>query len=262
MKKIVIAALVRGYKDKNQYKNLLKRNKNIYKNIILKSENPFDNILFHEGNIPLDHQEYIKEKSPQSIKFIDVSETFDFDNSLIGKIPDLERFDMGYRLMCRFNFFYIWKYVKNYDYIIRIDEDVIINKFDKNLISNLDSDFIFGTAKLSEESHEFTNKSLPEELKIILNSSDKAFYNHLFPYTNFYISNIKFWTNVEIETILKSLAENELQIINRWGDLPIIGCILNFKNEEIKLLQGIEYFHLSHRNKLNFAKKIIGSSIT
>ena len=89
MKKIVIAALVRGYKDKNQYKNLLKRNKNIYKNIILKSENPFDNILFHEGNIPLDHQEYIKEKSPQSIKFIDVSETFEFDNSLIGKYPAL-----------------------------------------------------------------------------------------------------------------------------------------------------------------------------
>ena len=89
--------------------------------------------------------------------------------------------------------------LNDYDYIIRIDEDVIINKFDKNLISNLDSDFIFGTAKLSEESHEFTNKSLPEELKKILNSSDKSFYNHLFPYTNFYISNIKFWTNVEIE---------------------------------------------------------------
>ena len=64
---------------------------------------------------------------------------------------------------------------KNYDYIIRIDEDVIINKFDKNLISNLDRDFIFGTAKLSEESHEFTNTSLPEELKKILNSSDKVF---------------------------------------------------------------------------------------
>ena len=70
MKKIVIAALVRGYKDKNQYKNLIKRNKNIYKNIILKSEIPFDNILFHEGNISFEHQEYIKKNHHSQLSLL------------------------------------------------------------------------------------------------------------------------------------------------------------------------------------------------
>ena len=33
--------------------------------------------------------------------------------------------------MCRFNFFHIWKYVNKYDFLIRIDEDVIV----KNLVN-------------------------------------------------------------------------------------------------------------------------------
>ena len=82
--------------------------------------------------------------------------------------------------MCRFNFFHIWKYVNKYDFLIRIDEDVIVKKFSKSLLDNLNNNFIFGTANLSSESHEYTNISLPEELKKIFDSTDTDFYNHLF----------------------------------------------------------------------------------
>ena len=125
-------------------------------------------LIFHEGNIPEEHQQYINSKSPEVYNFIDVSEDFKYDKSIISEVPDIERFNIGYRLMCRFNFFHIWKYVNKYDFLIRIDEDVIVKKFSKSLLDNLNNNFIFGTADLSSESHEYTNISLPEELKKFL----------------------------------------------------------------------------------------------
>ena len=34
--------------------------------------------------------------------------------------------------MCRFNSLYIWELTKQYDYILRVDEDVIIRKISNN----------------------------------------------------------------------------------------------------------------------------------
>jgi len=254
--KIVIAGLVRGYKDTSSYSALIKRNKYINKKIVSKIKFPYELIIFHEGNIPEKHQKYINLKSPDTYKFLDVSEDFKFDESILSEIHDLERFNIGYRLMCRFNFFHIWKYVKNYDFLIRIDEDVVIKKFNKSLLDNLDNNFTFGTSKLTSESHQYTNMSLPKELKKIFNSTDSSFYNHLFPYTNFYISKIDFWINHDIQTLLNEISKNKLQLIHRWGDLPIIGSILNFKNINVKILEGITYKHLSHKNKFNLTNKI------
>ena len=254
--KIVIAALVRGYEETASYSSLIKRNKYIKKNITSKINCPYELLIFHEGNIPEEHQQYINSKSPEVYNFIDVSEDFKYDKSIISEVPDLERFNIGYRLMCRFNFFHIWKYVNKYDFLIRIDEDVIVKKFSKSLLDNLNNNFIFGTADLSSESHEYTNISLPEELKKIFDSTNTDFYNHLFPYTNFYISNIEFWNNNDIQILLREISNNKLQLIHRWGDLPIIGSILNFKNIEIKILKGISYSHLSHKNRFKITKKI------
>ena len=173
--KIVIAALVRGYEKNSGYKNLIKRNINIFRNIISKADNNISQILFHEGNISKKDQDFINSKSPKNTNFIDVSEDFGYDNKLIEKIPDLERFGIGYRLMCKFNFLHIWKYIKDFDYLIRIDEDVIIKRFDMNIIKNINDDFIFGTAKFSDETHKYTNQSLPDELMNIFKTNNKNF---------------------------------------------------------------------------------------
>ena len=254
--KIVIAALVRGYDRKQDYNILIKRNNNIFRKITSKSENKIDQILFHEGNISKEDESFINSKSPESINFVDVSEDFDYDKKLIEKIPDLERFGIGYRLMCRFNFLHIWKYIKDFDYLIRIDEDIMIKKFNVNFINNIDKDFVFGTAKFSNETHKYTNQSLPDELMKIFQTNNKNFYNNKFPYTNFYISKISFWNEIEINNALEKIANNDLQFIHRWGDLPIIGSVLNHNNVKINLLEGIIYSHLSHKNKLKISKVI------
>ena len=47
--------------------------------------------------------------------------------------------------MCKFNACGIWKYLNEYEYFMRIDEDVIIKKFDINVFKtpkSLDGNFI------------------------------------------------------------------------------------------------------------------------
>ena len=251
---IAIVALVRGYKDKNKYKDLFLRNESIFKHISSKVSEKIDFILFHEGNISFSHQKYIQENSKDKLTFIDVSQDFNFDHELLNQVKDIERFNSGYRLMCRFNFYGIWKYLENYDYVMRVDEDVIIEKFDiKNINFIKENEIIFSTISLSGESHEPTNETLPEALKEVFNSNSTNFYNHKFPYTNLYISRTDFWLESNISSNLKKLASDR-QFINRWGDLPILGSFLNFYNKEIYLLKNSTYFHSSHNTQVSNRK--------
>jgi hypothetical protein len=133
---------------------------------------------------------------------------------------------------------------------------VLIKKFDKRFFDNLDNNFIFGTAEISNEGHEYTNNTLPTFLKNVFNSTESSFYNHKFPYTNFYISKLDFWRKQNIQNNLQQISDNPQQIISRWGDLPIIGSILNFENINIEIIKGVEYAHLSHKSKFKISKKI------
>ena len=254
-----VVALVRGYKELDKYDDLLRRNSGIFKHINSKLAYPLKLILFHEGNISTDHQNYILSNSPEDIEFINVSSEFSFNKNIVKNAIDSERFKEGYRMMCRFNFYGIWNYVKDFDYIIRVDEDVVITKFDmKNLDKILDKKIVFSTLSLSKETHEPTNDTLPDYLMNTFSSKDKRFYNHKFPYTNFYISRVDFWNNSTVQQQLKSLVTED-QFVYRWGDLPIIGSFLNFYNRKINILNNCSYIHTSHNVTIkneNFLKKI------
>ena len=121
---------------------------------------------------------------------------------------------------------------------------------------SIDNNFVFGTAEISNEGHEYTNNTLPTFLRDVFNSTESAFYNHKFPYTNFYVSKLDFWRKQNIQNNLQLISDNPQQIISRWGDLPIIGSILNFENINIEIIKGVEYSHLSHKSKFKITKKI------
>ena len=236
--KVAIVALTRGYEgDLDKYEDLINRNKSIYEYINSKIAFPFEMILFHEGNIPLNDQKFIQKKSQSEITFVNVE-------SIFKKYINVD----GYTIMCKFQMYYIWDYVKNYDYIIRIDEDIIIKNFNLKSIDKMhrkNIDFYF--SKLIYESHVPTNDTLPLYLMKLFNAKNTKFYNHLFPYTNFYISKVKIWREETINNKLKNLAENNIQIINRWGDLPVIGSFINQFDIKSKRLYRLIYFHSSHK---------------
>ena len=235
--RVAIVALTRGYNsDYQKYNELIKRNKSINSLISSKLQFPYQLILFHEGNIPKVDQEYIQKHSEDYIKFIDVHEVFE-------KYKNID----GYTIMCKFQMYYIWKYVEEFDYIIRIDEDLELKNFNLKAIDNMNRfniDCYF--SKLSFESHSLTNETLPKKIAEIFNTNDTKFYNHLFPYTNFFITKVRIWNEKSVKTKLKNIAESELQSQYRWGDLPVLGCFINIKQFKSKRLKKLSYIHTSH----------------
>ena len=140
MNKFAVVGLVRGYEGNiEKYDSLLKRNKSIYEQIGKSSNFSYDMILFHESSLFDSDKRYIQSKSPEEINFINVDKSFEINYSNLDiDNEELKRFNIGYRMMCRFNSLYIWDFVSNYDYILRVDEDVEFLKVEDNLFQNME----------------------------------------------------------------------------------------------------------------------------
>ena len=243
--KIAAVGLVRGYpENKRLYIPLIERNNSIFNNINKFRDNKIDVILFHEGNISKSDEDYIQSQSHEDLKFVNVSKYF--QTSLL-KLNEGDRFSLGYRQMCRFNMFHIWNEVANYDYILRADEDVEITKFNPNIFEYMElKNIIFLTGRFSKEIHQRTNSTLPMYLEEHTELDVDRIYNHKFPYTNLYASRVAFWIKEDVITLLKKIALSDDQLVNRWGDIPVLGTILNHKKENISLFPKLEYRHISH----------------
>jgi hypothetical protein len=223
-----IVALTRGYSDVSKYKDLILRNVGIWNTI--NNDCKYALILFHEGNISDEHQEYIRNNSMgQKIVFINISHLW----------------QGGYEGMCRFMIYDIWEMCKDYKYVMRIDEDCILQKsmydpFDQ--IENAFADYM--VSAWWAESHSETNATLPQFIADLTGANPKEFYNDKYPYTNVCVAKVEFMRNLKE---LRVIAESPLQKVNRWGDLPVIGSLLNiYGKKKIGTLNGLSYYHSSH----------------
>ena len=241
IEKTVIFALIRGYSGTKKYHYL----KIIFRNLYIKRANykrklNYDLILFHEGNVNRVDQILIKFLSANfTIKFIYVREFFQIPKNVL--VTEVGNNSLGYEMMCVFHYLRVWAYLKEYDIAIRIDDDCLVRD-----LPSLRKDQIFCTAVVSDETHAETKKTLPIFLKQL---GDGAFYDDRFPYTNVYITRVSFWLRDDVQEYLLNFFMNQYSIINRWGDLPIIGVTLKKYgawNYESDILDNFAYMHLSH----------------
>ena len=247
--KTAIFVLARGYRGSEKYHYL----KIIFRNLYIKRANfrkkiIFDLLIFHEGNISNFDQVLIKIFSIDfGIKFVHVKDFFTIPRSV--RLPNLPVESLGYEMMCVFNYFRIWSYLKEYQIAIRIDDDCFVRE-----IPQLREDQIFSTAAIIEETHEITTNTLPIFLQEL---GDSQFYDNKFPYTNVYITRLNFWLQSDVQQYLLNFYMHNDSIINRWGDLPIIGITLKkygVWNPENDYLKNFEYSHLSHSNIISDGK--------
>ena len=121
-----ITVLTRGYQDTNKYSDLIKRNKSIQEHLNNKN---IDILIFHEGDITYTQQIYIQNQTPLlKIIFVNIlSHAFKESKKYIQFSKETEGYSLGYRHMCDFWFVSFWSFVKEYDYLLRIDEDCVIN---------------------------------------------------------------------------------------------------------------------------------------
>jgi len=256
--KCCVAALTRGYEDISKYDRLIKRNEHISRHLTNKS---IELVLFHEGNIPAQHQSYIMEKSPGLvIKFVNVAEkgAFREEKALLPEESG-NRFPIGYRHMCSFWFVDFWNAVSDYDYLLRIDEDCNIDFSIDSVFANLDSYlFVFGdtcldewfvTIGMNKFSLEFIDRNRDQyEFKQTNTRPPRG------PYTNVFGLALNRIREYGIfKQYVSAIDASDMIYKMRWGDLPLWGEAIHyiFGSETAKIDRNIRYFHASHSSYVN-----------
>lgn len=108
------------------YTSIIARNRSIYDVINRHRDRQYPLTIWHEGNIPAEHQRCITSfELNADVRFIDVSSVFRLPHS-IREDELVENWSVGYQLMCRFHSYYVWQYTKQFDYVMRLDEDCIL----------------------------------------------------------------------------------------------------------------------------------------
>jgi hypothetical protein len=257
--KNAIVLLTRGYDNLNQYNTLIERNKAINDVFYSKLKDPdnYDVIIFNEGNISQNDQNYIQSKTPDMfLKFITVEF---YDTNIINDYcpPDKDDFSSGYKNMCYFWSIDFFEYLKDYEYVIRIDEDCILKNLNTDVINNYkQKDIKFSSAFFQGDDDSRYIVGLYELFDTYLKDNNLNKYSTEIkcPYTNFMIVNIPYFrNNKNVQEILNRIKESNCIFSNRWGDLPILGYILTFLIDPIYYYEdkSIKYTHGSHNTDIN-----------
>ena len=276
--KKAIVVLTRGYKDLQKYKSLIERNRAIKKQNLINT----DYLIFHEGNIPAEHQHHIQSHTPNIyLQFINVSDVF--LNKLPKNLYSYVRPDcfgnpswlsLGYRNMCAFWFTNFWSYVQDYDKIIRIDEDCVIKGNLNNIFNELET-FTFSFAIFNED-YEFVTHGMNEFTKEFIDNNnlesntsiDTTYVLKLYcekgarvrdevncepncvgPYTNLIGLNLeKLSGNNLVRTYIEKVKQSNKIYTHRWGDLPLWGQVIDnlYTKKDYILSTNISYYHGSH----------------
>ena len=248
-----IAALTRGYTDISSYSKLIRRNKQINENLLNKDT---DCLIFHEGNIPEDHQAYIKSQSPElRLLFINVNNGLAFHKekeSIPHSVASRGWGRTGYRHMCAFWFTQFLEFTKEYNKVLRIDEDCYISFSIEDQFKTLDQ-YIFVCGQWYKEEVPAVTGGL---LDISISLFKCKWHTHYGPYTNV--------TGFNIEKIRESMASTPVvnEFIDkiyksdgiykeRWGDHILWGeLIMNFYGMDSIKIDTLHYFHASHNLQL------------
>jgi hypothetical protein len=269
MNKIAIVALTRGYNHRVFYNTLIERNKSILKSLSDYHGKEYDFILIHEGNISTEDMKYISDATPSlDIKFWDLYNTlpktaFDKNKIVTNELcpPNhlSQGFHLGYRHMCHFWSIDFLEYLKDYDYVIRIDEDCIVERFKISIIDIMEKQNLhFISPMFQGQDEPFVIDGL-EKLRLQYIEEEgiteyTKFEDIKCPYTNFMIVNVKeINNNKNVMKFLKMVDDCGCIYSNRWGDLPIWGVVLDtiMDQENYKEIKSIRYYHKSHNTSVN-----------
>jgi len=250
-----IVLLSRGYPDIQYYQSLINRNSHIYHYFNKRFDNKFPLIIFHEGNITEEHQTIITNAGfGQTIKFVNIGDSFKWPENIPMHTMQDSGFHPGYRLMCRFNCYQIWDYVKEYDYIMRIDEDTYIGPLGYDVfeyMANNSMDYL--VSRFCEETHKLTNTTIPDFAHELLGDRwtiDMYDQHDMWvPYSNLYVAKTSLFLQDDVQQFLKSLTKNPMFLTHRWGDHVVMGIVLKAfsSKEKVSHIHDFSYMHGSHQ---------------
>ena len=238
-----IFCLTRGYPGRQMmYGRLIERNTAI-KNCI---GTQWPLVIFHEGNISENDQQFIQKFTTDlKIRWVAVSLQFlngpDVPEETIRTFYDGSCYP-GYHCMCEFHMCDVWDHLKEFDKVLRIDEDCIINGAWIDIFDSVTDETPYSTPTFDVETHELTNKTIGEWCPE---------YDKSMPYTNVFIAKMSMWLREDIRNFTNEIKKNRGCIKFRWGDAPIHGLILKKFSVPYAIMKKYAYFHGSHNRMVN-----------
>jgi len=253
--KNAVVILTRGYNDIKKYFSLIQRNKSISKNL---NDKTTDILIFHEGNITLTQQDYIKKFTPNlNIKFIVISDKAFLKSNERFQFYDptkREIWNHGYRHMCHFWFLDFLHFCHEYEHILRIDEDCFVDFNIDEIFKLLPTKVLIAGAIDKDEEivttglNDFTLNFLRK------NSIKRRSKSPGGPYTNVFALNLlRIRKNNFLKKYMDEIDKSNNIYIYRWGDLPLWGEVMEYfyDKKDFLIYNRINYYHGSLNTYVN-----------
>jgi len=258
-----IAVLTRGYEDQDKYQDLIDRNQSIHQHLRDKS---IPVLIFHEGNITHPQQTYISNQTPElNIQFIDVKSTqkaFRQEKESIPFEPETTAFPLGYRHMCSFWIIDFWHFVTEYDFLLRIDEDCIVQFEIDAIFQQMEIESIqiitghwgFDCDFVTRGMNDFTRAFLSNVLERPFDQIPTRYISGICSVSGFHLTSLR--KNPLLYLFLVELDFSNKIYSHRWGDGPLWGEIIGYilevaEGNPCKWERSIRYYHRSHNTQIN-----------
>ncbi|KAL1502991.1 hypothetical protein AB1Y20_011061 [Prymnesium parvum] len=250
---IVVFSLVRGGPSESSYESLVNSRR------CLRSAMPLelspDDVVFHEGNVPPRIQRGLAEQIPR-LRFVDARDHFGFrpeDEALVPD-PPLD-YPIGYRHMCQWMSMLWFRALRQYEYAIRVDEDVCITHLPASaLLAALGANYAYGL--VTSEAHQPTLATFLPWLRGYMARTGKQPTLPPLPtaeiyFTNFFISRVRWWEQPEVRAFLAAVNASGGVYRHRWGDAPIQTAALRLHAAASSVVGlAVDYVHLSTHNQI------------
>lgn len=218
-----------------------------------------DDIAFHEGNVPPMIQVNLVERL--KVKFVDLRDHGGFvipRNTTTFPVRTRGAYAIGYRHMCRF-FALQWMHImRNYEIVMRIDEDVMVHRMERNPFQHMKahSDVVYAYALETKEGHDETVQTMQIWMDRYTNRMGRGRIDVRYMYfTNVFLSRVDWWLRDDVQRFLRDVDDSQNIYRHRWGDAPIQSTALKLLLAKTALFQ-VDYSHGSTSNEIRGGREV------
>ncbi|KAL1507405.1 hypothetical protein AB1Y20_008247 [Prymnesium parvum] len=214
---------------------------------------PYDEVIFHTGNLRAADFP-TPWPAASALKLVDVHPYGGFVLPP-QQPPPADEASVGYKHMCRFMSLVWFRALAKYEYALRVDDDVCIQRFVEHPVEAMRRrHLVFAYGLETVEKHAETLETMPpwvarftREAK--LEMPDRAVSKMYF--TNFHVSRVDWWLLPEVQSYLVAVDTSRGIYAHRWGDAPIQTVALDlFAPPGTVARLGTDYLHASTMNRI------------
>lgn len=219
-----------------------------------------DDIAFHEGNVPVALQEALARKL--RVRFFDARQWGAFDDDAVAERIGIRlpgEYPTGYKHMCRF-FALQWMHaLARHQWVMRLDEDVVVKHIDPNIFQTLDSSrAVYAYAAEVDERHEETVQTFQPWLDDYAAAhawKTTVDVKRMF-FTNVFAAKPSWWLGERVSRFLADIDDTGNIYLHRWGDAPIqTVAVKAFASSHEIAFVPVDYEHGSTHNVIHHGRE-------